>query len=86
MDIVSLAAAADDGIEGNIMLGNHHGLVVYSSRTKTTRPVVNTSAESEDITVVVSRHVFRESLAVVRHPSFAARSATDLVLPPIFWS
>ncbi|KAJ1292309.1 hypothetical protein BS78_02G382600 [Paspalum vaginatum] len=88
LDMVSLAAAADDGREGNIMLGNHRGLVVYSSRTKKTARTVdiNSVAGSGNNTIVVSRHVFRESLAMVRHPSFAARSAADLGLPPIFWS
>ncbi|KAJ1270545.1 hypothetical protein BS78_06G060000 [Paspalum vaginatum] len=38
LDMVSMAAAADDGKEGNIMLGNHRGLAVYSTIVGRRRP------------------------------------------------
>jgi hypothetical protein len=73
-------AAAGDDKEGIIMLGNHLGLLVYNLRTRTVRTVDSVAAAEHSI--VVSRHVFRESLK--QHPSFAARSAAELGVN-IFW-
>jgi uncharacterized membrane protein len=73
-------AAAGDDREGTVVLGNHLGLLVYNLRTRTAR-TVNSVAASEH-SVVVSRHVFRESL--VQHRSFAAWSAAELGVN-IFW-
>ncbi|CAO2035506.1 unnamed protein product [Urochloa humidicola] len=73
--LLSTAAASDD--RGNVMLGNHDGLWVYNVRTKTARVVHYVATPSND--VLVSRHVFRESL--VQHPGFRqARSYADLPL------
>ncbi|CAN6212647.1 unnamed protein product [Urochloa humidicola] len=72
VDMVCVAAAGDG--EGNVMLGSHIWLVAYNLRTRTTRTVVGSVAPARN--VLVSRHVFSESL--VRHPAFAARSAADL--------
>jgi hypothetical protein len=64
-------AAAADG-EGNVVLGSHIWFAVYNVRARTAR-TVNLTAPNM---LMVSRHVFSESL--VRHSSFAARSAADL--------
>ncbi|RLN34112.1 F-box protein [Panicum miliaceum] len=68
--LVRVAAAADG--EGNIVLGSHIWFEVYNVRTRTAR-TVNLTAPNM---LMVSRHVFSESL--VRHSSFATRSAADL--------
>ncbi|CAL5031391.1 unnamed protein product [Urochloa decumbens] len=69
------AAAGDD--RGNVMLANQHGFCVYSVRTKTLRRVSCVPKRSNNL--LVSRHVFRESL--VQHPGFRqARSSADLPL------
>ncbi|RLM86312.1 hypothetical protein C2845_PM04G33880 [Panicum miliaceum] len=69
-DLVCVAAAADG--EDNVVLGSHIWFAVYNVRTRTAR-TVNLTAPNM---LMVSRHVFSESL--VRHSSFAARSAADL--------
>ncbi|CAD6260497.1 unnamed protein product [Miscanthus lutarioriparius] len=68
----STAAACDD--QGNIMLGSHCGLLVYNVRMKTIRAVHSVATPRNN--VLVSRHVFRESL--VEHPNFKRSSAADL--------
>jgi F-box interacting protein len=75
--LLSVAALADD--QGNVMLGNHHSLVVYNVRTRiVTR--VNSMATPKN-NVLMSRHVFRENLAQL--PGFKAATAD---LPLIhFW-
>ncbi|KAL6657407.1 hypothetical protein ACP70R_005187 [Stipagrostis hirtigluma subsp. patula] len=65
-------ASASDG-EGNVMLGKHYCLVVYNVRSKTVRTVSSVATPTNN--VLMSRHVFRESL--VQHPSFSARSFAD---------
>ncbi|CAL5068518.1 unnamed protein product [Urochloa decumbens] len=74
-DLKATAAAGDD--RGNVMLANQHGFCVYNVRTKTLRRVSHVATRSND--VLVSRHVFRESL--VQHRGFRqARSSADLPL------
>ncbi|KAL6657403.1 hypothetical protein ACP70R_005183 [Stipagrostis hirtigluma subsp. patula] len=72
--LLSVASMSDD--EGNVILGNHYCLVVYNVRRKTVRTVSSVATRTNN--VLMSRHVFRESL--VQHPSFSARSAADLGL------
>ncbi|CAL5031392.1 unnamed protein product [Urochloa decumbens] len=73
--LMATAAACDN--RGNVMLGTHHGLSVYNVRTKTVRVVKDVATGTND--VLMSRHVFRESL--VQHPGFRhARSYADLPL------
>ncbi|CAL5085317.1 unnamed protein product [Urochloa decumbens] len=77
--LLSVAAAGDR--EGNIMLGNTKGLVVYNVRTKTVKAVDSVAtSDNDDDDVLLSRHVFKESL--VQHPGFvaAAQSSIDLSL------
>ncbi|RLM75548.1 hypothetical protein C2845_PM15G12110 [Panicum miliaceum] len=79
--LLATAAASDD--KGNVMLGDHCSLSVYNVRTETVRAVDHVA--TRDNNVLVSRHVFRESL--VEHPGFRPRSSTDGSLPLIhFWS
>ncbi|CAN6206402.1 unnamed protein product [Urochloa humidicola] len=75
--LLSVATAADRD-DGNIMLGNDKGLVVYSVRTRKVKPVDSVATSRNE--VVVSRHVFKESL--VQQPGFvaAAQSSIDLSL------
>ncbi|CAN6235404.1 unnamed protein product [Urochloa humidicola] len=74
-DLVSTAAAGDD--RGNVMLGDHHVLFVYNVRTKAVRAVNYVATLSND--VLMSRHVFRESLE--QHKGFRqARSSAELPL------
>ena len=72
LSLWSTAAACDD--QGNIMLGSHCGLLVYNARKKTARAVRSVATPRNN--VLVSRHVFRESL--VEHPNFKRSSAADL--------
>lgn len=67
-----LAAAADS--EGNIMLGNIKCLAVYNVRNKTVRTVDSVATAKDN--VVVSRHIFKESL--VPHPHFHERSPAEM--------
>jgi hypothetical protein len=67
-----MAAACDD--QGNIMLGSHCCLLVYNVRMRTIRAVHYVATPRNN--VLVSRHVFRESL--VEHPNFKRSSAADL--------
>ncbi|CAN6226479.1 unnamed protein product [Urochloa humidicola] len=64
--------------EGNIMLGNNKGLAVYNVRTRKVKTVDSVVTSRKE--VVVSRHVFKESL--VQQPGFvaAAQSSIDLSL------
>ncbi|KAK3125953.1 hypothetical protein QOZ80_7BG0611860 [Eleusine coracana subsp. coracana] len=78
--LLSVAALADD--QGNVMLGNHdYGLVVYNVRRKTARRV-NTVATPHN-NVLMSRHVFRESL--VQLPCFKVPTTADMPLIH-FWN
>ncbi|KAF8671073.1 hypothetical protein HU200_050354 [Digitaria exilis] len=74
--LVSVAAAGDR--EGNIMLGNGGGLVVYNTTNKTVKNIESVATSRNS--VVVSRHVFKESL--VQGPGFvaAAQFSVDLSL------
>ncbi|CAL5016303.1 unnamed protein product [Urochloa decumbens] len=73
--LMATAAASDD--RGNVMLGTHHGLCVYNVRTKTVTVVKDVATRSND--VLMSRHVFRESL--VQHQGYRqTRSFADLPL------
>ncbi|CAN6185735.1 unnamed protein product [Urochloa humidicola] len=75
IDLLSVAAAADG--DGNIMLGNDKGLVVYNARTMKVKTVDSVMTSTKE---VVSRQVFKESL--VQQPGFvaAAQSSIDLSL------
>nr|CAB3487415.1 unnamed protein product [Digitaria exilis] len=71
----SIAAAADD--QGNIILGNQYGSCVYNVRAWMSWAV--SYVATPDNGVLMSRHVFRESL--VQHPGFHAwSSSADLPL------
>ncbi|KAJ1293203.1 hypothetical protein BS78_01G050300 [Paspalum vaginatum] len=73
----SVAAAGDE--EGNVILGNGDGLVVYDVRRgKTVRTV--DSVELQKSTAFVSRHVFKGSLAQARHSCFVTRPPADFPL------
>ncbi|CAO1942339.1 unnamed protein product [Urochloa humidicola] len=67
--MLSVAIAGDD--EGNIIIGNNDGLVVYNLRKKGVRTVDSVMLRKNR--VFVSRHVFKASLE--RHASFAPPSA-----------
>ncbi|KAL6657405.1 hypothetical protein ACP70R_005185 [Stipagrostis hirtigluma subsp. patula] len=67
--------------EGNVMLGKDCIIFVYNVRSKTVRTLNSVATPKND--VLVSHHVLQESL--VQHPSFSARSSTDLGLIH-FWS
>jgi hypothetical protein len=70
-------AAAGDG-EGNVMLGNHKGLVVYNVRRRRTVRTVDCSAVAKP-DALMTRLVFKESL--VQQPGFvsaAHQSSLDL--------
>ncbi|WVZ60881.1 hypothetical protein U9M48_010842 [Paspalum notatum var. saurae] len=66
----SVAAAGDD--EGNVILGNNDGLVVYNVRRGETVRTVD-SLEQRKSTAFVSRHAFKGSLAHARHACFITR-------------
>lgn len=74
--LLSVTAASDK--EGNIILGNNNGLVVYNTAWRTVKNIE--SAAISENNVLVSRHVFKESL--VQRPGFvrAAQSSLDLSL------
>ncbi|CAL5085316.1 unnamed protein product [Urochloa decumbens] len=76
--LLSVAAAGDK--EGNIMLGNNRGLAVYNVRTNKTVKAIDYYVATSDKDVLLSRHVFKESL--VQQPGFvaAAQSSIDLSL------
>lgn len=70
-------AAAGDGDEESVMLGNQHVLVVYDVRSKIVRTVMGPLKLRENWNwehVGVTRHVFKESL--VQHACFG--SSADL--------
>ncbi|CAN6200187.1 unnamed protein product [Urochloa humidicola] len=73
-DLLSVAAAADR--DGNIMLGNDKGLVVYNVRTSKVKTVDSMVTSRKE--VVVSRHVFKESL--VQQPGFVAAAQSSINL------
>ncbi|RCV14410.1 hypothetical protein SETIT_2G423800v2 [Setaria italica] len=73
VDLMSVAAAGDG--EGNVMLGNHKGLVVYNVRRKKTVRTVDTVAKPD---ALMTRHVFKESL--VQQPGFVAAEQSSLDL------
>nr|TKW36369.1 hypothetical protein SEVIR_2G436000v2 [Setaria viridis] len=72
-DLLSVAAAGDG--EGNIMLGPDWGLVVYNVERKTVK-TVDPVATLERPDVVLSRHVFKESLQ--QHSFFTAQPNVHL--------
>ncbi|CAL4960364.1 unnamed protein product [Urochloa decumbens] len=67
--MLSVAIAGDD--EGNIIIGNNDGLLVYNLRKKGTRTVNSVMLRKNRL--FVSRHVFKRSLE--QHASFALPSA-----------
>ncbi|TVU31142.1 hypothetical protein EJB05_22814, partial [Eragrostis curvula] len=71
IDLLSVAAAGDSN--GNVMLGNRYGLVVYNVKRRETVKTINTLVTDD---FVVSRHMFRANL--VQHPHFAMRPSADL--------
>ncbi|TVU23154.1 hypothetical protein EJB05_30240, partial [Eragrostis curvula] len=69
MSLLSMAAVADH--EGNVMLGNKYGLIVYNVRRKTMKTI--DSVATPNNYVVVSRHMFSANL--VQHPHFGTQTS-----------
>ncbi|RLN33148.1 putative F-box protein [Panicum miliaceum] len=77
----SVAVASDD--EGNVIVGNNDGLVVYSTRMRKTVRTVDSAVQGKN-RVFVSMHVFKGSL--VQHPCFVAPTSADFPLIIHSWS
>lgn len=71
--MMTVTAAADR--DGNVMVGNCHGLVVYNASKEEIVKTISSVETPHNKNVVVSRHVFTASL--VQHPHFTKRSAAD---------